>query len=112
MPGATNLHASNELKELLTKQNNDNKLIAAICAAPFVVLTQHNLINNRQITCHPNFASKLPEHNSTRVEERVVVDQNLITSRGPGTAIEFSLAIVEALLGSEKMSEIKKPLVC
>lgn len=80
------------------------KLVAAICAAPGLVLGAHDLLGERTFTCYPGFE----KHATTGVfsEDRVVVDGNLITSRGPGTAAEFALAIVRYLCGQEPAAEL------
>ncbi len=104
MPGAEHLRDSEILTALLKNQRDAGRLYAAICAAPVVVLQHHGLLAGRYATCHPSFAAQL--ENPARVAERVVVDGNCITSRGPGTAIEFALALIEALYGAEKAHEI------
>lgn len=80
-------------------------LIAAICAAPALVLGQAcGLLNSRRFTCYPGMENLVPEG---RFEaSRVVADGDLITSRGPGCAGEFSIAIVQALLGASKAKEL------
>jgi protein deglycase len=61
------------------------------------------------MTAHPGFSPKLPSQ--TAVDHRVVVDGKCVTSRGPGTAIEFALKLVEILFGKEKADAIAKPMV-
>ena len=72
----------------------EGKLVAAICAAPALVLQHHQLYPSALMTCHPSFQTHVPESN-WRVR-RVVKDinHNLITSQGPGTALEFAMEIV------------------
>jgi 4-methyl-5(b-hydroxyethyl)-thiazole monophosphate biosynthesis len=74
-----------------------------------VVLQHHGLLGGRRATGHPNFSDRLD--NRAGVESRVVVDGNIVTSRGPGTAIEFALKLVELLFGREKAAEVGKPMV-
>ena len=83
--------------------------VAAICAAPAVVLHHHGLLAGIPATCHPNFFDRLDI--ATRSEARVVVSGKFITSRSPGTALEFALAIVESLLGSAKRAEVAAPML-
>jgi 4-methyl-5(b-hydroxyethyl)-thiazole monophosphate biosynthesis len=109
MPGAANLRDSKELELLLIRQQSRGRLYAAICAAPAVVLQHHGLLNNRRATCHPNFVDQL--ENTDAVESRVVVDGLCVTSRGPGTALEFAVKLVELLYGEEKAKEVAEPLV-
>ena len=67
------------------------------------------LLAGKRATAHPAFAAKLT--NQAAVEQRVVVDGALVTSRGPGTAFEFALALVKALYGEGKMREVAGPMV-
>jgi len=98
--GALYLRDSAPLTTLLIAQAAAGRLYAAICAAPVVVLQHHGLLEGRRATCHPSFEQELraPE----AVAQRVVVDGNCITSRGPGTAMEFALRLVALLCGEEQ----------
>jgi 4-methyl-5(b-hydroxyethyl)-thiazole monophosphate biosynthesis len=98
-PGANNLAASLDVNQKLITMLNDGSLVAAICAAPAVVLGKAGLLEGRKATCFPGAESHAPGF--TFSKERVVIDGNLITSRGPGTASDFAFAIIEYLLGSE-----------
>ncbi len=104
MPGAEHLRDCETLTALLDAQRDAGRLYGAICAAPVVVLQHHGLLAGRAATCHPSFASRL--ENPAHIEKRVVVDGNCVTSRGPGTAIEFALALIETLYSAEKAREI------
>ena len=109
MPGAEHLRDSKELETILKDQRDQGRLYGAICAAPAVVLKHHGLLDQRQATCHPNFVSNL--ENIDLVQARVVVDGTCVTSRGPGTALEFALKLVELLYGKEKADEVAAPMV-
>lgn len=109
MPGAENLRDNKELITLLRKQQQANKLYAAICASPAVVLQHHGLIANRRITCHPDFLDMLPQ--SQVVEMSTVSDHGCITSCGPGTAMEFALTLVKELCGEEVARAIAMPMI-
>lgn len=109
MPGAEHLRDSRELLSILTNQKDQGRLYGAICAAPVVVLQHHGLLGQRQATCHPSFVGSLKNVDS--VESRVVVDGNCVTSRGPGTALEFALKLVELLYGEDKAREVAGPMV-
>lgn len=63
-----------------------------------------------QATCHPSLMEQLSAY-ATTVESRVVQDGNVITSRGPGTTMEFGIALVERLFRKEKADEVRGPLV-
>ena len=104
MPGVEHLRDSKELAAMLKRQKRDGRLYAAICAAPVVVLQHHGLLTGRRATCHPDFAHQL--ENDEVVEHRVVIDGQCVTSRGPGTAIEFALKLVELLYGEHEAQEI------
>ncbi|EFA81809.1 hypothetical protein PPL_05804, partial [Heterostelium album PN500] len=109
MPGASNLSECNKLIELLKKQKAEHKLLAAICASPAVVLNKHSLLGN-EATCYPakNYIDQL---GSKYIDQRVVVDRNIITSQGPATSFEFVLELVNQLYGPDKKSELAKQLV-
>ncbi len=109
IPGAEHLRDNPVLKEILLHQKITGKWYGAICAAPAVVLEPHGLLAGRQATCHPNHVKTLSDPSA--VESRVVVDGNCVTSRGPGTAMEFSLKLVELLFGREKMEAVAAPMV-
>ena len=112
MPGSERLRDSPELLGLLRRQRAAGGLYAAICAAPAVVLQSQGLLSGsppKKATAHPAFVSKLED--PSLVERRVVVDGKLVTSRGPGTALEFALALVEQLFGPEKKREVAGPMV-
>jgi len=104
IPGAENLRDSADLIKLLKHQRETNQLYGAICASPAVILEHHGLLEGRQATCHPAFVDQLT--NKDRASSRVVVDGNCITSQGAGTAVDFSLALVEQLFGKEKRDEV------
>jgi len=104
MPGAEHLRDSATLTRLLLAQQKAGRLYAAICAAPVVVLQHHGLLQGRQATCHPSVAGQL--RSPQAMEQRVVADGPCITSRAPGTAIEFALELVEALYGADKAVQV------
>ena len=109
MPGAERLRDCARLTALLKAQASSGRHVAAVCAAPAVVLASHGILDGAtKATCHGNFVSKLP--NSSHADSRVVVDANIITSRGPGSTMEFALQCVAALLGREKALEVAAPL--
>ena len=103
MPGAEHLRDCAELTAMLKEQKQSGRLYGAICAAPAVVLAYHGLLEGRKATCYPSLASELEKAETT--DAPVIVDGNCVTSRGPGTAILFSLKLVELLFGSEKAKE-------
>lgn len=110
MPGAENLSNSAVLKALLLDMKKSEKLIGAICAAPAVALASLGLLDGKKATCYPGFENKFGRQTQFS-SERVVCDGQVITSRGPGTAIEFALKIVSTLVGQEKAEELSKAML-
>lgn len=127
MPGAEYLSQNNILIEILKKQklkynpdsNNENQYwYGAICAAPAITLYQNQLIDNdMNITCYP--ASKFHDiikdtiniNDKISKNHNVIISKNCITSKGPGTAIEYALTLGEILYGTEKRIQIAKELL-
>ncbi|KAJ7552260.1 hypothetical protein O6H91_06G047900 [Diphasiastrum complanatum] len=109
MPGAERLRDSQVLKKIVQQLAEEGRLYAAICAAPAVALEPWGLLKGLKATCHPSFTKKLQI--SEALELRVVKDGLATTSRGPGTAIEFALALVEQLYNKQKVEELSKALV-
>lgn len=109
MPGAERLKDSPELDSVLRKQAAARQPLAAICAAPVVALQAKGLLDGKKATAHPAFSGQLPDQEP--VAARVVRDGNVVTSRGPGTAFEFSLLLVEMLFGAEKAAAVAGPMV-
>jgi 4-methyl-5(b-hydroxyethyl)-thiazole monophosphate biosynthesis len=107
--GARRLSASRPLAELLERQAGSGRLYGGICAAPALVLEPLGLLEGRRATCHPNLFDSL--RRAVAVEDRVVVDGNCVTGRGPGTAIELSLVLVEMLFGERKAKELADAMV-
>ena len=103
MPGASTLDKHEGLRKLLLDFAEKNKPIAAICAAP-MVLGKLGLLKGRKATCYPSFEQYL--EGAECLDEPVVVDGNIITGMGPGAAMDFALAIVEKLVGKEKVDEL------
>lgn len=91
-PGYKNLSNDERVRSLVIEANKENKLIAAICAAP-TVLGGFGLLEGKNACCYPGMEDGLIKANVK--EDAVVVDGNFITSRGVGTAIDFALSIVE-----------------
>ena len=109
LPGAEHLRDDPTLTDLLRRQIDADRIVAAICAAPAVVLAHHDLLGGRRATCHPTCMDQLPAE--SRSGGRVVTSGNLITSRSPGTAMEFALAIVAALCGQDLRNDLARQLL-
>ncbi|OEL24854.1 Protein DJ-1-like protein B [Dichanthelium oligosanthes] len=109
MPGSVNLRDCKALEKMVKNHAENGGLYGAICAAPAVTLAYWGMLKGLKATCYPSFIEKFTAE-VIPVNSRVVVDRNAVTSQGPGTAIEFALALVERLYGKEKMEEVAGPL--
>lgn len=109
--GATRLGESALVVEMIRQQQCDRKWVAAICAAPALVIEKNKLFPDAYKTCHPAFIDCIPaeKQNSRRVFTDH--DHKLITSQGPGTALEFAVEIVYQLAGKDKAREVVEPMV-
>ena len=104
--GAKALARSTRVQELLLGQDQAGRLIGAICAGPLALLAA-GVLRDRAFTSHPAVAGQLP---AGRRDEPVVVDGNLITSQGPGTAVLWALALAEALRGPEMAAKVAEAM--
>lgn len=108
LPGSVNLRNNGEIIKIVKELEQRNKLIAAICAAP-LVLEEAGIITNRNITCYPGIEEELKSANY--LEDRVVVDGNIITGKGPGAALEFAVKVVEYLLGENRAEMLRMSMI-
>ena len=108
MPGTTYLEEYAPLRELLLSFDKQGKKIAAICAAPSV-FGKMGLLKGRKATCYPGMEEFLLEAELTADE--VAVDGNVTTSRGLGTALVFSLKLIEQLEGTQTAEKVAKSVV-
>ena len=95
MPGASNLYACEPLRQALVDQQEEGKMIAAICASPAVVLGQMGLLQGYRATCYPGFEQLLSGAEYTG--ELCTVDGNIITGEGPAAAFPFAYALLAIL---------------
>lgn len=119
--GTKNLALCTKAQDFILKMWNNKKLVCAICAAPVIVLSPLGILKNKKFTCYPTMENDFAEFAGDSWQEKVsgsihqtdnvVIDENLITSRGAGTALEFSFAIIEKLCGKETMEKIKSSIV-
>lgn len=108
LPGADNLNCA-EIHLLLQRLATQGKQLAAICAAPRVLLTA-GLLDGKRITCYPGSMDAFDCSNTIITSEVVVVDGNITTSRGPGTAMDFALTLIEQLTDSAKRNQVEAAL--
>ena len=108
MPGATNLDAHEGLAKMILEFAKAKKSLAAICAAP-LVFGKRGLLEGKKATCYPGFETYLQgaEYTAALVEK----DDNIITGKGPGAAMEFAFAIVEKYCGIDKVNELKQGMM-
>lgn len=109
LPGAEHLRDCPALINLLKTQKQAGRLYAAVCAAPALVFASHGLLEGTQATCYPSLADSLPDR--TLAGQRVVVDGHCITSQGPGTALEFSIELVNQLLDAEQAQHVAEAML-
>ena len=106
--GVENLKSSAILSEALRSFMAEGRPVAAICAGP-TVLSALGLLEGRKATCYPGCETDFPT--GVHVDQSVVIDGNLITSQGPGTAFEFGIAVLESLMGKAVADEVAKGML-
>lgn len=108
MPGATNLDASDAVDTALAAADRAGAYLCAICAAP-MVLGRRGYFEGYEAICYPGFEGEL---RGARIsEKRVVTDRRRITAAGMGVAVDFGLAIVAALRGSETADKLRQGII-
>ena len=110
MPGTNYLKESQAVRDMVQSYYDNGKYIAAICAAP-TVFGDMGLLNGKKATCYPGLEPGLKGAMWPGEGESVVQDGKIITSRGLGTAIDFSLKLIEVLKDSKKADEIAQSVV-
>ena len=111
MPGSANLAAFGKLMDIMQQHYAEGGTVAAICAAPSVVLTLLPDLEGKKMTCYDGFEAELTAKGAEYVKEGVVTDGNMITGRGPGWAVEFGLAILAHVKGQETADKVKAGLM-
>ncbi|PWN23523.1 DJ-1 [Microstroma glucosiphilum] len=107
--GAKTISENGDVQSLIAKYYADGKVVAAICAGVLAVKTS-GIAKDSKLTSHPSVKDELSK-DYRYSEDRIVISDNLITSRGPGTSLLFALSLVEKLLGPEKREEISGPMI-
>ncbi len=110
MPGAKNLGESPDARNLAEKMFKAGKVVAAICAAPVMTLGAWGILDGKNAACYPGMEKMFPAGVKFSAE-RVVVDGNIVTSRGPGTALEFSIALVRKLIGEKEADQLVRDML-
>jgi 4-methyl-5(b-hydroxyethyl)-thiazole monophosphate biosynthesis len=104
--GASNIAASKTAGAFIKAMAAAGRLVSAICASPAVVLGPLGLLGGKRFTCYPGAETSVS--GAAWSDERVVLDGNILTSRGPGTAAEWALKNIEILAGADKAREIAR----
>ena len=110
LPGADHLRDDSRVQQILKKHAANNKYVAAVCAAP-KALAQAGLLEARSATAYPGVLESLNLTSTTIKTTAVEIDGKVITSRGPGTAMDFALTLIELLIGKNKRDEVNAQLV-
>ena len=111
LPGSSNLAAFGKLMDIMQQHYVEGGTLAAICAAPSVVLGLLPDLTGKKMTCYDGFEEALMAKGAEYVKEGVVVDGQLITGRGPGWAVDFGLAILTKLKGEDIAAKVKAGLM-
>jgi 4-methyl-5(b-hydroxyethyl)-thiazole monophosphate biosynthesis len=109
LPGADNLNDDSRIHDLLQRMAKDGRFIGAICAAP-KVLASAGLLKNKEMTSYPATLSAVEVEGMHNTGKAVVVDGNIITSRGPGTAMDFALQLIQLLAGDSVRKQVEEGL--
>jgi 4-methyl-5(b-hydroxyethyl)-thiazole monophosphate biosynthesis len=110
LPGSHNLDADARIHQLLKRHKAEDRFSAAICAAP-KVLASAGLLAGKSATGYPGSLSMEEFPELDLLNAPVVVDGKTITSRGPGTAMDFALQLIESLVGKARRDKVEKALV-
>lgn len=110
LPGADHLRDNPLVQAKLKSLAAQGRYIGAICAAP-KALASAGLLKNKTATGYPGILDALNDDSISQSDAPVVIDGKIVTSRGPGTAMDFALNLIEILAGSEKRKQVEDPLV-
>ena len=109
LPGADHLRDDARVQQKLQQMSAQDRYVAAICAAP-KALASAGLLEGKKVTSFPGALDGISVQGMQYQETPVVIDGKLVTSRGPGTAMDFALTLIELLGGKEKRSSVETPL--
>ena len=110
MPGTLGLKANEHVREELTRRASSGEKTAAICAAPSI-LAELGVLQGKRATANPGFMAALSAGGAQAETTPVVVDGNIVTSRGAGTALELGFELVRQLLGDEAAQQVRESVV-
>ena len=106
-PGYKNLRKDPRVIEMIKQAYNANKFIAAICAGP-AVLSDSGILEGKNCTIYPGMENELEAGGANPLQDSVVVEGNIVTSRGPATALPFAIKLAEILLGKQVAEAVSK----
>jgi len=110
MPGATHLRDDARVIAIIGRMAAAGLYTAAVCAAP-IALEKAGVLAGKRATSYPGFIDKLGLPDTICVDDPVVVDGKVVTSRGPGTAMDFALMLVELLAGRDQRNQVEAGLM-
>ena len=110
MPGTLGLKANERVREELTRRASSGEKTAAICAAPSI-LAELGVLQGKRATANPGFMAALSAGGAQAETTPVVVDGNIVTSRGAGTALELGFELVRQLMGDEAAQQVRESVV-
>lgn len=110
LPGADHLRQNELVQKKLKQMMVEDKYTAAICAAP-MALAAAGVLENKKATSYPGSLDKYPVAGMEYLDDPVVIDGKVVTSRGPGTAMDFALTLIELLAGKQQRDAVEAPLL-
>lgn len=111
MPGTKNLAANGNLMAMMQQHYDDGGTVAAICAAPGLVLGQLHGIEGKRMTCFDGFENILEERGAKFIPKPAITDGRIITGRSAGHAIAFGLEILKKVKGEKAAAEVRHALM-
>lgn len=108
-PGSDHLANNEHIIKIIQRLAEKNRFISAICAAPRV-LARAGVLDGKRATCYPGSLDSFELSSTDITNESVVIDGKIVTSRGPGTAMDFALTLIEQLVGTDAKSKVEDPL--
>lgn len=110
LPGANHLRDDSRVQAMLKRQAANMQYVAAICAAP-KALASAGILDKRTATCYPGSLADSQLSTTHITDNAIEIDGHVITSRGPGTAMDFALTLIELLVGKEKRDQVNRQLM-
>lgn len=106
-PGFENLRRNQRVIAMVKEAFSSGKLVAAICASP-AVLSDAGVLRGKACTIYPGMENELEKGGGIPKKDNIVVDENIVTSRGPATALSFALVLAEKMVGKQASEEVRR----